>query len=64
MYAIKVIWNDGSEEYLKDSSGEPARFRNRNQAKNQVDFMKIGMEGDCQSINVVSYPATKRNLHA
>lgn len=56
-FAIKVIWNDGEEEYLKEGYRglHPARFTTC-EAAEQVEFMKIGMEDECQSINVVPYP--------
>lgn len=57
-YAIKVVWADGDEEYLKlGQSRVPAVFPNRQRAKEQADFMLMGMDqGECQSINVVPYP--------
>jgi len=56
-FAVLVVWNDGDEEYLKDGmSTKPARFTSRQQAKEQADFMKMGMDDECQSINVVPYP--------
>jgi hypothetical protein len=56
-YAIKVIDDDGGEDFLCDGLGNrPSRFPSRAAAQRQVDFMKIGMEGDVQSINIVPYP--------
>lgn len=56
-WAILVIWQDGDEEYLKQGmSAIPAKFSNRNDAIEQTKFMKIGMEGEVQSINIVPYP--------
>jgi hypothetical protein len=57
-FAIKVIWNDGEEEFIKEGIGStPARFSSRSKAEEQVDFMWMGMDnGDCQSINIVPYP--------
>lgn len=55
-YAIKVIWADGEEEYLKQGN-KPATYFNRAEAKEQVEFMRMGMDdGECQSINIVPYP--------
>jgi len=61
MFAIKVVWADGAEEYLKmGQSSTPARFFSKKDARAQVEFMQMGMDdGECQSINVVLYP---RNL--
>lgn len=59
-WAILVIWDDGSEEYLKQgvsASAQIARFNNRANAIEQAKFMKMGMDDcECQSINVVPYP--------
>jgi hypothetical protein len=56
-FAILVIDLDGDEEYLCNGLGDiPARFPSRAAAQRQVDFMKIGMEDEVQSINIVSYP--------
>lgn len=58
-YAILVIWKDGSEEYVVHyrvgEPGQVAIYPSRRKAEEQADFMRIGMEGDCQSINVVHY---------
>ena len=54
-FAILVIWKDGEEEYLKEGTAI-ARFSSRKKAVEQTNFMQIGMEDDCQSINVVPYP--------
>jgi hypothetical protein len=56
-FAVLVIWEDGEEEYLKEgTSTRPARFSSRKHAKEQAEFMKMGMDGEYQSINVVPYP--------
>lgn len=56
-YAIKVIYDSGDEEFLCEGfSDRPARFHSLNAAKKQRDFMKMGMDDECQSINVVPYP--------
>lgn len=61
-FAIKVVWADGEEEYLKlGQSTTPAPYTSRQRAKEQVEFMRMGMDdGECQSINVVPYPAAAR----
>ncbi len=62
MFAIKVVWADGEEEYLKQgTSNTPARFFSKKDAREQIEFMRMGMDdGECQSINVVLYPRSKR----
>ena len=56
-YAILVIQQEGDEDYLCDGLGNrPTKFPSRAAAQRQVDFMKIGMDGDVQSINIVRYP--------
>jgi hypothetical protein len=56
-YAIKVVQKNGAEDFLCDGLGDrPTRFPSYAAAYRQVDFMKIGMEGDVQSINIVKYP--------
>jgi hypothetical protein len=57
-FAIKVIWADGNEEYLKQGMGSSvAQFNSQRDAKEQADFMKMGMDADeIQSINIVPYP--------
>ena len=59
IYAILVIDENGESCYLCDGvgiNGKPSRFPSHAAAERQVDFMKIGMEGDVQSINIVRYP--------
>jgi hypothetical protein len=57
-YAIMVVWSDGSDEYVKEGS-RIASFPSRARAKEQVSFMKIGMDGDedVQSISIVRFPS-------
>ena len=56
-FAILVIDNDGEESFVCDGMGDtPSRYLSKAKAKEFADFMKIGMEGECQSINVVPYP--------
>lgn len=61
-FAIKVIWADGEEEYLKlGQSTTPASYTSQQRAKEQIEFMRMGMDdGECQSINVVPYPREGR----
>lgn len=55
-YAIKVIWANGLEEYVKQGV-ETALFGTRAEAKEKADFFRMGMDyGECQSINVVPFP--------
>lgn len=62
-FAILVIWSDGEEEYLHQGLGTtPAMFTSKQHAREQADFMRIGMEGDCQSINVVPYPKLSKEI--
>ena len=55
-WAIKVVWKDGEEEYLKGPRGRIATFFGRSRAEDQAEFMREGMESDVQSINVVRAP--------
>lgn len=60
-FAILVVQDDGEEDYLCEGMGDtPTRFFSRKSAEEFRDFMKIGMEGDVQSINVVPYPKRER----
>jgi hypothetical protein len=59
-YAILVVQKDGSEDYFCEGLGNtPSRFPSRAAAQRQVDFMKVGMERDVQSIKIVKYPKGK-----
>lgn len=59
-YAIKVVQKNGDEDFLCGGlTNHPKRFPSYAAAYHQVDFMKIGMEGDVQSINIVKYPKRK-----
>lgn len=58
--AIKVVWLDGEEEYLKEGA-EPASFVNRARAEEMKSFMLEGMSDEVQSINVVPYPHRTTN---
>lgn len=59
-YAIKVIWQGGTEDYVKEGLGPDAcvaTFANRREANRQRDFMAMGFDEDeIQSINVVEAP--------
>ena len=56
-YAIKVVQKNGDEDFLCDGLGTvPTRFPSYSAAYRYVDFLKVGMEGDVQSINIVKYP--------
>lgn len=56
-WAVLVIWEDGTEEYLKAGvSGSVARFHSREAANDQADFVRMGIEDECQSVSVVNYP--------
>ena len=60
-WAILVIWKNGDEEYLHEGlSSRTARFASRSDAIEQTKFMKMGMEDEVQSINVVPYPGSGR----
>jgi hypothetical protein len=53
-WAILVVGKNGEEEYLREGLGDStARFRSRSEATKLMQFMKIGMEDEYQSINVV-----------
>ncbi len=56
-FSILVVWADGVEEYVRQGT-RTAVFPSRAHAKEQADFMKIGMEGDpdVESISVVFAP--------
>jgi len=51
-YKILVVWEDGTEEYLKQGDKD-AIFHSKKEATNQKEFMLMGMEDEVQSINVV-----------
>lgn len=58
-WAIKVIWQDGEEEFLREGmspNGKIALFSSRKRAEQQRDFMLEGIDREMlQSINIVSY---------
>lgn len=57
-FAIKVIWLDGEEEFVREgcAGGRVAVFASKRKATTQADFLREGMEDEVQSINVVQYP--------
>lgn len=62
-WTVLVIWNDGREEYLKAGWGDmTAVFPSPLRAQEQANFLRKGIAGDVQSINVVPIlvPATSR----
>lgn len=60
MYAIKVIWFEGDEEYLKEGDGDKtASFPNRERAENMKSFMLEGISDQVQSVNVVPFPKSE-----
>jgi hypothetical protein len=62
-YAIKVIQKNGREDYLRDglaANGRITEFPTYAHAIHKADFLRVGMEGDVQSINVVKYPKRAR----
>ena len=60
-HAIKVIQKNGDEDFLCDGMGNtPTRFPSYEAAMRQYEFLKIGLKGDVQSINVVKYPKKAR----
>jgi hypothetical protein len=62
-YAILVVWLDGVEEYVKQGS-DVAIFHSKRAADEQAEFMRMGMEDECQSINVVQYPSRSEKAYA
>jgi len=62
-YAIKVVQKNGDEDFLCEGLGNRiVRFPSYAAAYHYMDFMRIGMEGDVQSINIVKYPKSKKVL--
>lgn len=55
LYAILVVWKDGEQEYLKEGN-VLVKFSSKSRASEQVEFMRMGMEDEVQSINIVSAP--------
>ena len=62
-YAIKVVQKNGDEDFICDGLGNvPTRFPSYADAYHHVKlFLRIGMEGDVQSINVVKYPKARKS---
>ena len=56
LYCVLIVTRAGKPEYLFDFGvGKVARFPSRAAAKKQADFLKIGIEEDVQSINIVPF---------
>lgn len=56
-WAVLVTWLDGEEEYLHEGMGDKtARFTTKLAAKEQRDFMMIGMSDEVESIEIVRSP--------
>lgn len=53
-WAIKVIWLNGHEDYVME--GDRVATYSKFQARQQVEFLKIGMMDEAQSINLVPAP--------
>lgn len=52
-----IVDEAGEREYVCDGDCKtPTRFASKAKAKEFVDFMKIGLDGEVQSINIVPYP--------
>jgi len=59
-YAVQVVWNNGDTEYLNRGIGDSiALFPSKQKATKYAEFMKMGMDEDVQSINVVRFPARR-----
>ena len=54
-FAILVVWSNGEEEYVKQGLSDTIALFTKREAEKQVEFMKIGMDGDpdMQTISVV-----------
>lgn len=59
-YAIKVVWRDGTEEYVCRGvcGGAIATFPNKERAQEHADFLGEGLD-EAQSINVVLAPKVR-----
>jgi hypothetical protein len=57
-YKVQVVWKNGKVEdvMLGCRKKAPAVFRTRKQAQEEADFLKMGIEEETQSINVVRCP--------
>lgn len=61
LWALLVVWHDGTEEYVKEGLGTTVAQFSRAEAIEQKDFLMMGMDqGDCQSINVVHAPRKRK----
>jgi len=59
-YAIKVVWRDGSEEYVCDGvcGGRVSIFSSKSLAQAQADFLGEGM--DDATLVVVKAPPSEK----
>lgn len=62
-WAVLAIWLDGEQEYARlgpsPATGEIATFSKR-EAKEHAAFMRVGMDDEVQSINVVRAPRARK----
>ena len=56
-WAVLVVHLNGSTEFVKAGAGDRIATFSKRDAKEHAGFMREGMEGDVQSINVVRAPA-------
>lgn len=54
-YKIKVIWLDGSEEFVQEGQlpGKDAVFTSEQDAQANAEFLLEGINDEAQSVNVV-----------
>lgn len=63
-YALKVVWDDGKEEFFHETDGTPALFDHKAAAEMYRDSALAGMTAfrglnvvmRCNSIKVIQYP--------
>jgi hypothetical protein len=58
-YALKVIQKNGDEDFVREMSGEIARFTYAG-AYHKRDFLLAGIADEVQSINIVKYPKKRK----
>ena len=55
-YAILVVWPDGATEFVKRGlDAGVALFSTKKRAEEKMEFLKVGLQDDVQSISVVKY---------
>ena len=60
-WAVKVIDRRGRERFVCDGMGDrPSRFLLKEDARERAEFLKMGIAGEVQSVNVVPYPKKGR----